>query len=152
MPYNDPMKAKEYREKNKEKRNQQSKEWREKNKDYYKQKNKEYEEKHKEELIEKRKKKYADNRDEILKQNKINPNVIKSSRISNWKNKLKIVCNDWNELYDRYINTNNCEKCKIELVVGKFGKNKKCLDHNHDTGEVRNILCNTCNYERWKKM
>jgi hypothetical protein len=74
---------------------------------------------------------------------------IKSRRISNWKRR-KVKCDDWDNLYDKYINTTNCEECDVELVSGIYGSNKKCLDHDHVTGEFRNILCNTCNNERWK--
>jgi len=66
----------------------------------------------------------------------------KSMRISSWK-KQGLISNDYNKIYDLYINTTNCDLCKTDL-----SKVKKCLEHNHNTGEFRNIVCNRCN--QWK--
>ena len=63
--------------------------------------------------------------------------------IYNWKKRG--VKGDYKKLYDIYINTTNCDICKVKLISGIRGNNKKCLDHDHITGEFRNILCNTCN-------
>jgi hypothetical protein len=68
----------------------------------------------------------------------------KSSRITNWK-KSGVKCDDFNSLYDKYINCKNCEECNVELQEGNAKKNKKCLDHDHKTGLFRNIICNRCN-------
>ena len=70
----------------------------------------------------------------------------KTLMISNWKNKLGVKCDDYSSLYDKYINCKNCERCNIDFD-NEIHNNKKCLDHNHETGEFRNILCMKCNKE-----
>tara|TARA_R110000803_G_scaffold47555_7_gene99109 strand:+ start:1104 stop:1466 length:363 start_codon:yes stop_codon:yes gene_type:complete len=72
---------------------------------------------------------------------------VKSSRINTWK-QIGIVNDDFNTLYDTYIETKNCEECEVELIHGNRGSNKKVLDHCHETGKVRNILCHLCNVRR----
>ena len=50
---------------------------------------------------------------------------------------------NFEEIYERYINAIFCDIC--ECVLEGNGRNKKCMDHDHDTGEFRNIVCNYCN-------
>ena len=74
-------------------------------------------------------------------------NGKKSNRINNWK-QLGVITENFDELYIKYINTNNCEECNVELIHGMYGSNKKCLDHCHKTGQFRNVLCCGCNVRR----
>ena len=67
----------------------------------------------------------------------------KYKRIRTWKNS-GIIHDDFDTVYDIYINTNVCDFCKVELTEGR-GMNCRCLDHNHETGEIRGILCKNCN-------
>ena len=60
--------------------------------------------------------------------------------ITDWKFKGLIAIN-YELIYDRWYYSSHCENCKCEYTT----KNKKCMDHNHDTGLFRNILCNACN-------
>ncbi|MBC8305714.1 MAG: hypothetical protein H8E55_59360 [Pelagibacterales bacterium] len=72
------------------------------------------------------------------------PEYKKCYRICSWK-RTGVIHDDFDSLYDYYLNTNNCELCNIELITGNYGNNKKTLDHDHDTGLFRYVLCNTCN-------
>ena len=87
-----------------------------------------------------------DNKDKIKEYNQTEAGK-KSKRICNWK-RSGVVYDDFNSLYDLYISVWNCEECNVELVEGRYGNNKKCLDHDHNTGAFRNILCQTCNIRR----
>ena len=69
----------------------------------------------------------------------------KSHRICTWKTQLKIECDDWDALYEKYMSCNNCECCGNEF--NKEQKDKH-MDHCHKTNKPRNILCRRCNQLR----
>ena len=62
--------------------------------------------------------------------------------INDWK--CNGLIGDYEKIWERYVNTTHCDLCNIELTKGchKYGK---CMDHDHDSGEFRNIVCRTCN-------
>tara|TARA_R110002126_G_scaffold20867_3_gene76355 strand:- start:9 stop:461 length:453 start_codon:yes stop_codon:yes gene_type:complete len=74
---------------------------------------------------------------------------IRCHRINCWKkrgvrfeDKLHI-----NMIYNRYDTSTNCEICDIEYKNSR----DRHLDHNHETGEIRNIVCQNCNHCRNNK-
>ncbi len=136
MPHKDPEKRKEYNrkyhEKNKEKKAEYNRKYNEKNKEYYKDYVKKYYEKNKEKIAE-----YDQT-----------PARKKSHRIYYWKRR-GVICDDWDVLYERYLNTEFCELCNIKLTEDKTNtKTTRCLDHDHNTGEFRNVVCWLCNIKR----
>jgi len=69
----------------------------------------------------------------------------KSNRMRNWRNIGVKDVND--ELYNYYM---NCDKCEVCSNGFKNSKDKH-LDHNHDTGKFRYVLCGACNIQdNWK--
>ena len=90
-------------------------------------------------------KEWCENNKEHRKECRQSESGIKSNRITNWKQYGISLDYDFNEIYDIYIDCKVCDYCNVELVEGNHGSNRKCLDHNHITGEIRGILCMTCN-------
>ena len=68
----------------------------------------------------------------------------KKNQIAKWKNwGLK---DNYDMVWDRFINSTNCENPKCNVLYGKFGDGTgtfKCMDHDHTPGlenNFRNIL------------
>lgn len=71
----------------------------------------------------------------------------RSGTISNWKQR-GLIHEDYNQLYDCYINTHKCDVCLKDFT----DSTDRCMDHNHETGLFRQILCRNCNnQDNWKK-
>tara|TARA_R110002126_G_scaffold256388_1_gene399408 strand:+ start:43 stop:486 length:444 start_codon:yes stop_codon:yes gene_type:complete len=69
----------------------------------------------------------------------------KYSKKSNWKkNGMKIDPDDFDYVYNEYIHATNCDLCN-KLFLNTRDRQ---LDHNHKTGEVRNIVCQKCNHRK----
>ena len=155
--------------KTREEINQQKREHYHKNKESIRKKQKEYYQKNKEKLIENQKEYYIDHKEQIkeykkqyaienkerfLEYNKEQSKLyrktelgVKFKHISRWRSRG--VIGDYEEMYERYKNTEECDNCGIELTKGGVNKsNTKVLDHSHITGEFRNILCLSCNIKR----
>lgn len=67
--------------------------------------------------------------------------------ISRWKSR-GILHADYDILFKTYYNTNKCDACQ---KVFKSTKDRH-LDHCHESGSFRHILCMDCNLnEKWKQ-
>tara|TARA_R110002049_G_scaffold303820_1_gene498433 strand:+ start:371 stop:841 length:471 start_codon:yes stop_codon:yes gene_type:complete len=139
---------KRYREKNKE----QIKQYREKNKEQSKQ----YREKNKEKMKEYMKEYNPNNKEkqkEYFQKYYQTPKGKKKRRIANWKH-VKIVPNcSWDEFYDKWEKSTNCEDCGVVMTVDRYNTSTtKCPDHDHSITDgrpnFRGFVCNGCNTRR----
>ena len=127
-------------------RKEYHKEWYINNKEKIKQQNKESYKKNKEKVNERSKKWYEDNKEKhkyIMKEYRQTPIGIKITTINNWKTYgLKLFGYTYDEVYEYYLNCNNCEICNKDISIGGHQKN---MDHCHSTGIFRWVLCASCN-------
>ena len=71
-----------------------------------------------------------------------------SNAICRWRF-LGVKTDDWQALYKRVQDTDYCEECLCELTKDRRNTSTtKVLDHCHETGEFRNVLCHRCNIRR----
>jgi hypothetical protein len=77
---------------------------------------------------------------EVKKKYTSSPKGQKSNRINNWKF-MGIIDEDLSAVYDYMLDETNCMICFKEYKNTK----DRCLDHDHETGEIRYICCNNCN-------
>ena len=96
--------------------------------------------KHKAKFKEKYKAKDALRKEYFKNYGKNSPNMYRLRTINNWKRR-GIIDTDYDALFEYYLNCNECMIC-----LNRFDKRiNKHLDHDHETGEPRYILCRSCN-------
>jgi hypothetical protein len=73
------------------------------------------------------------------------PRGRKSQRVFDWKRRG--VKGDLDKIYEEFLKQTNCEMCNCKLTTDDKIRRAttRVLDHNHDTGDFRFILCHSCN-------
>ena len=66
--------------------------------------------------------------------------ISKSQTIYKWKNR-GLIYDNYDELYEVYIKTMECQHCNKAFKKSS----DRCLDHDHETGLFRKIVCRGCN-------
>jgi hypothetical protein len=69
----------------------------------------------------------------------------KPKTIYKWKSRgLKLREGEsYDNIFEKVKNTTHCELCNDEFNTDE--KKRRCMDHCHDTGFFRMVLCNECN-------
>lgn len=70
----------------------------------------------------------------------------KSITISRWK-KLGLILTEnqtYEDIYEKVMNHSQCELCNVNLCDG-VKSNSRTMDHCHQTGSFRKVLCRKCN-------
>lgn len=70
------------------------------------------------------------------------PKGKKSQKDSYYKSKYRMSFDDVKELVEKQ--GNRCRICH-SIFNGYLLSESPCVDHNHTTGKVRGVLCNSCN-------
>lgn len=71
---------------------------------------------------------------------KYNEKLKKGVQISSWKKRMNPPNEGWEKVFNEYKDTTECFYCGCCLI-----DKKKNLDHCHDTGEIRAVICSSCN-------
>ena len=109
---------------------------------------KKYYEENKEQIKEQSKKYREENKEYNKTYQKENPFICKKASWTHLGIKLR-PGEDWESVYLFYITCELCENCECVLTDEKFTTStRRNLDHDHETGFIRNVLCSACNTRR----
>ena len=142
MPHKDKEERakyqREYNQNNKEHLAEYKREYRKNNKEHMDSKQREYNQNNKEQVAE-----YQREYSKIYSQT---PAGKKLKTMNKWRYRGVINVNE--EMYNNYIATTRCDCCLKEFSCSR----DRCLDHDHETGEFRWVICQSCNNkDYWKK-
>jgi len=86
---------------------------------------------------------------EVKKKKKVN---YEKKRINQWKHRGLILRENetYEDIYKIYKNSTHCDNCKIKFIDEQNNPSQKCLDHCHNTGFFRFILCRGCNMNKFR--
>ena len=159
---------KKYYEKNKEKIQAIQKKYRKNNLEKTREYNKKYRETNREKSIEYKKKWYQKNKEKLTeiydKYRENNREKIKAYKKQYRKeNHMKITINKWKSrglivddedeydgIYYLVMSTEKCERCECILTesASHTTSTRRCMDHDHFTGQFRAVLCHSCNVKQ----
>ena len=71
------------------------------------------------------------------------PEVKEKARERNLQRNYRLSQKDFNLLWSEQKGC--CAVCSVQMSPRGKGRNAVCVDHNHDTGMVRGLLCGSCN-------
>tara|TARA_R110000787_G_C13065778_1_gene408381 strand:- start:25 stop:483 length:459 start_codon:yes stop_codon:yes gene_type:complete len=134
--------AKKYYEKNKEKVSHRKQKYRQENKEKINLKHKQYK---------------AKNKEKVALQNKEyskTPNGKKVNTLGCWKSRGLIASKEEKDrIYNLYLNQDFCNACDVKLTRNSdHSKTDAQMDHCHETGRFRHVICHSCNCrDNWKK-
>ena len=74
------------------------------------------------------------------------PKYHKTDKRRSWEGYGMIFVDDdhYNYVYKEYIYATNCDLCNKQFPNTK----DRQLDHDHETGEIRNVVCSKCNVNK----
>lgn len=78
------------------------------------------------------------------KQYTARPDVRTAKRARHLKQNYGISLEQFSALWNAQ--DGQCAICEVELVAGGRESVSACVDHNHDTGDIRGLLCRQCNH------
>tara|TARA_R110002126_G_scaffold117103_1_gene256846 strand:+ start:141 stop:587 length:447 start_codon:yes stop_codon:yes gene_type:complete len=70
----------------------------------------------------------------------------KKNMKATWKYRGMIFVDDYHfwYVYNEYIHATNCDLCNVKFPNSQ----NRHLDHCYNTGDPRNVVCNSCNHNR----